>query len=152
MSSRDYLPTCKSHSYLLHLSSLIRRSVEELMKNLETLREEEHFTSIGLSEVGASTIRRVAAIAPIAVVENELSLFSLEQPVKDALEACTELGIAFTAYSPLGRGFLTQRYKSIDELPEKDIRRTFPRFQGKNFAKVSLHHNIPKGLTNGLEP
>lgn len=70
---------------------------------------------------------------PVAAVEVELSLFALEDEVKDVLAACEELGIALVAYSPLGRGFLAGRYKTPEDLKEGDMRRMQPRFQGESF-------------------
>lgn len=106
------------------------------MKNLVTLKDEGHFTGIGLSEVSASTLRRAHAVHPIAAVENELSLFNLTDDALEVVKACEELGIAYTAYSPLGRGLLTKKYLGLKEMPADDIRSRFPRFQGANFTKV----------------
>lgn len=109
---------------------------ETLMTNLATLQSEDLFGSVGLSEVTAATLRKAHAVHPVSLVENELSLFNLEPEALDVVNACDDLGIAFTAYSPLGRGMLVQRYRTIDDLPKDDNRRQFPRFQGENFAKV----------------
>jgi len=106
------------------------------MTNLATLQSEDLFGSVGLSEVTAATLRKAHAVHPVSLVENELSLFNLEPEALDVVNACDDLGIAFTAYSPLGRGMLVQRYRTIDDLPKDDNRRQFPRFQGENFAKV----------------
>jgi aryl-alcohol dehydrogenase-like predicted oxidoreductase len=106
------------------------------MANLATLQSEGLFGCVGLSEVTAATLRKAHAIHPVALVENELSLFNLEEEALDVVKACDELGIVYTAYSPLGRGMLVQRYKTFEELPPDDNRRKFPRFQGENFAKV----------------
>jgi pyridoxine 4-dehydrogenase len=88
---------------------------------------------ISLSEIAASALRRAHAVHPVTAVEVELSLFALEEEVKEVLEACDELGITLVAYSPLGRGFLAGRYKSPEDLGEGDMRRMQPRFQGENF-------------------
>ena len=89
---------------------------------------------LGLSEAAPATIRRAAAVHPIAALQTEYSLWSRD-PESELLDTCRELGIAFVAYSPLGRGFLTGRYRSIDDLAANDWRRNNPRFQGANFQK-----------------
>jgi aryl-alcohol dehydrogenase-like predicted oxidoreductase len=71
---------------------------------------------------------------PIAALQTEYSLWSRD-PEDEILPTCRELGVGFVAYSPLGRGFLTGRFKAIDDLPEDDYRRHSPRFQGDNFRK-----------------
>ena len=89
---------------------------------------------LGLSEAAPATIRRAARVHPIAALQTEYSLWSRE--VEDeVLPTVRELGIGFVAYSPLGRGFLTGQFKTIDDLPADDYRRHAPRFQGENFAK-----------------
>jgi aryl-alcohol dehydrogenase-like predicted oxidoreductase len=89
---------------------------------------------IGLSEAAPATIRRAHAVHPIAALQTEYSLWSRD-PEGELLDTCRELGIAFVAYSPLGRGFLTGRYRSIDDFAPDDWRRRNPRFQGENFQK-----------------
>jgi aryl-alcohol dehydrogenase-like predicted oxidoreductase len=89
---------------------------------------------LGLSEAAASTIRRAQAVHPIAALQSEYSLWTRD-PEDDVLPTCRALGISFVAYSPLGRGFLTGRFKSPEDLPADDWRRTNPRFQGDNFKK-----------------
>jgi aryl-alcohol dehydrogenase-like predicted oxidoreductase len=89
---------------------------------------------IGLSEAAPATIRRAQAVHPIAALQTEYSLWSRD-PEGELLDTCRELGIAFVAYSPLGRGFLTGRYRTIDDLDANDWRRNNPRFQGDNFQK-----------------
>ena len=89
---------------------------------------------LGLSEASAATIRRAHAVHPIAAVQSEYSLWSRD--VEDEIiPTCRELGIGFVPYSPLGRGFLTGRFKRPEDLPEDDARRRHPRFQGENFQK-----------------
>jgi aryl-alcohol dehydrogenase-like predicted oxidoreductase len=91
---------------------------------------------LGLSEAAAATIRRAHAVHPISALQSEYSLWSRE--VEDEiLPTVGELGIGFVAYSPLGRGFLTGRFRKPEDLPEGDRRRMFPRFQGEMFA-----HNL----------
>ena len=89
---------------------------------------------LGLSEAAPETIRRAHAVHPIAAVQTEYSLWTRE-PEGGVLDTCRSLGIGFVAYSPLGRGFLTGRFRSIDDLAPDDWRRNNPRFQGENFQK-----------------
>lgn len=89
---------------------------------------------IGLSEAAPETIRRAHAVHPITALQTEYSLWSRD-PEAELLATCDALGIAFVAYSPLGRGFLTARFQSIDDLAPDDWRRTNPRFQGENFTR-----------------
>ena len=89
---------------------------------------------LGLSEAGAETIRRAHAEHPISALQTEYSLWTRD-PEEEILATVRALGIGFVAYSPLGRGFLTGRYKTIDDLAPDDWRRNNPRFQGENFAK-----------------
>jgi aryl-alcohol dehydrogenase-like predicted oxidoreductase len=88
---------------------------------------------LGLSEAAPETIRRAHAVHPIAALQVEYSLWSRDP--EDTLPVLKELGIALVAYSPLGRGFLAGRFRSIEDLAPDDWRRTNPRFQGENFAK-----------------
>jgi aryl-alcohol dehydrogenase-like predicted oxidoreductase len=89
---------------------------------------------LGLSEAAPQTIRRAHEVHPIAALQTEYSLWSRD-PEREILGTCRELGIAFVAYSPLGRGFLTGRFKSPDDLAPDDWRRNNPRFQGENFRR-----------------
>jgi aryl-alcohol dehydrogenase-like predicted oxidoreductase len=89
---------------------------------------------IGLSEAAPDTIRRAHGVHPIAALQTEYSLWSRD-PDDGLLETTRSLGIGFVAYSPLGRGFLTGRFRSIDDLAPDDWRRSNPRFQGENFQK-----------------
>ncbi len=89
---------------------------------------------LGLSEAASATIRRAAKIHPIAALQTEYSLWSRE-PEDTLLPAIRELGIAFVAYSPLGRGFLTGAFQKLEDLAGDDHRRNAPRFQGENFDR-----------------
>ena len=89
---------------------------------------------IGLSEAAPATLRRAHAVHPIAALQTEYSLWSRD-PEDEVLPTCRALGIGFVAYSPLGRGFLTGRFQTFDDLPAGDFRRGSPRFQGTNFQK-----------------
>lgn len=89
---------------------------------------------LGLSEAAPATIRRAHAVHPISALQTEYSLWSRDAE-DEVLPTVRELGIGFVAYSPLGRGFLTGRIKSMDDLEPDDYRRRSPRLQGENFAK-----------------
>ncbi|HET7400366.1 MAG TPA: aldo/keto reductase [Usitatibacter sp.] len=89
---------------------------------------------LGLSEAAPATVRRAHAVHPIAALQTEYSLWSRD-PEDEILPAVRELGIGFVPYSPLGRGFLTGRIRSVDDLEPDDYRRNSPRFQGENFAR-----------------
>lgn len=89
---------------------------------------------LGLSEAAPATVRRAHAVHPIAALQTEYSLWSRD-PEQEILPTLRELGIGFVPYSPLGRGFLTGKIKSIDDLEPDDYRRNSPRFQGENFQK-----------------
>ncbi len=89
---------------------------------------------LGLSEAAAGTVRRAHAVHAISALQTEYSLWTRD--VEDEiLPTLRELGIGFVPYSPLGRGFLTGRLRTIGDLPPDDVRRNHPRFQGENFAK-----------------
>ena len=89
---------------------------------------------IGLSEASAATVRRAHAVHPITAVQTEYSLFTRD-PEGELLPTLREIGISLVAYSPLGRGFLGARFRSIDELAPNDWRRGNPRFQGEQFQR-----------------
>jgi aryl-alcohol dehydrogenase-like predicted oxidoreductase len=108
--------------------------IEETIGAMADLKKAGKIGGIGLSEPSAGTIRKAHRVHPITAVQSEYSLWSRD-PEDGVLQACSELGIGFVPYSPLGRGFLTGRYRSIDDLDAQDFRRFSPRFQGDNFAK-----------------
>ena len=89
---------------------------------------------LGLSEASPQTIRRAHAVHPITALQSEYSLWTRD-PEDEVLPTVRELGIGFVAYSPLGRGFLSGRIQSVDDLDADDFRRNNPRFQGENFGK-----------------
>jgi aryl-alcohol dehydrogenase-like predicted oxidoreductase len=89
---------------------------------------------LGLSEASGDSIRRAHKVHPIAALQTEYSLWSRD-PEDSLLSVTRELGIAFVAYSPLGRGFLTGQFKRFEDLAPDDYRRQSPRFQGENFQK-----------------
>jgi len=108
--------------------------IEETVGALAELVEEGKIRYIGLSEAGASTLRRAVKVHPIAALQTEYSLWTRD-PEAEILPTCRELGIGFVAYSPLGRGFLTGQFKKFEDLGADDYRRHSPRFQGENFQK-----------------
>jgi aryl-alcohol dehydrogenase-like predicted oxidoreductase len=108
--------------------------IEETVGAMSRLVEEGKVRFLGLSEAGAETIRRAHAVHPISALQSEYSLWSRD--IEDEIiPAVRELGIGLVAYSPLGRGFLTGAFKSLNDFAEDDFRRSSPRFQGENFAK-----------------
>src|SRR3954462_5652289 len=108
--------------------------IEDTVGAMADLVREGKVRFLGLSEAAPATIRRAQAVSPIAALQTEYSLWSRD-PEEEILSTLRELGIGFVPYSPLGRGFLTGRFKSADDLPPDDWRRNNPRFQGENFQK-----------------
>ncbi len=108
--------------------------IEEMVGALAELVKQGKIRHIGLSEVGPQTLRRAHAVHPITALQTEYSLWE-RGPEAEILPTLRELGIGFVAYSPLGRGFLTGKIKSIQDLDSTDFRRTFPRFLDENFAR-----------------
>ncbi len=109
-------------------------AIEETVGAMAELVQAGKVRHLGLSEAAPATLRRAYAVHPIAALQTEYSLWSRD-PEGELLATCRELGIGFVAYSPLGRGFLTGRFRSIDDLEPNDWRRQNPRFQGDNFQK-----------------
>jgi aryl-alcohol dehydrogenase-like predicted oxidoreductase len=108
--------------------------IEETVGAMAELVKEGKVRYIGLSEASPETLRRANKVHPITAVQTEYSLWTRD-PEDEVLPTCRELGIGFVAYSPLGRGFLTGRFKKSEDLPAGDYRRNSPRFQGENFQK-----------------
>ncbi|MGN6165111.1 MAG: aldo/keto reductase [Flavisolibacter sp.] len=108
--------------------------IEETVGTMAQLVKEGKIRAIGLSEVNAETLRKAHAVHPITALQSEYSLWTRD-PEDGVLQTCKELGIAFVAYSPLGRGFLTGQIKNFDDFEKDDYRRFSPRFQGENFNK-----------------
>jgi aryl-alcohol dehydrogenase-like predicted oxidoreductase len=110
--------------------------IEDTVGAMAQLVQEGKVRHLGLSEASAATIRRAHAVHPIAAVQSEYSLWTRDVE-EDVLATLRELGIALVAYSPLGRGFLSGRFSSPEDLEEGDFRRYGPRFSGEN-----LKHNL----------
>jgi aryl-alcohol dehydrogenase-like predicted oxidoreductase len=126
--------------------------IEETVGALAELVKEGKILHIGLSEASAETIRRGHAVHPITAVQTEYSMWTRDVEA-EILPTCRELGIGFVAYSPLGRGFLSGRFKSPEDLDEGDFRRHGPRFTGENLdANLKLAAKVSqiaerKGIT-----
>jgi aryl-alcohol dehydrogenase-like predicted oxidoreductase len=109
--------------------------VEETWGALSEIVAAGKVRHLGISEASAATIRRAHAVHPVTAVQTEWSLWTRDVEENGVLDTVRELGIGFVAYSPLGRGFLSGRFRSIDDLAPDDLRRNHPRFQGENFAR-----------------
>jgi aryl-alcohol dehydrogenase-like predicted oxidoreductase len=129
-----------------------RVPIEETVGAMGELVQQGKVRYIGLSEAASETIRRAHAVHPITALQTEYSLWSRD-PEREVLPTCRELGIGFVPYSPLGRGFLSGRFRSPDELDENDFRRSGPRFTGENLkANLRLAAKVAeiageKGIT-----
>lgn len=108
--------------------------IEETVGAMAELVNEGKVRHLGLSEASAKTIRRAVRVHRITALQSEYSLWTRD-PEDDVLSTCRELGIGVVPYSPLGRGFLSGRFKHFEDLPPGDYRRNSPRFQGENFDK-----------------
>lgn len=108
--------------------------IEETVGAMSRLIEEGKVRHLGLSEAAPATLRRAHSTHPISALQTEYSLWTRD-PEEQIIPLCKELGITFVAYSPLGRGFLTGRFQSVDDLAPEDVRRYHPRFQTENFAR-----------------
>ncbi|MEY9978186.1 aldo/keto reductase [Lysinibacillus sp. RC79] len=106
--------------------------IEETVGAMKELVEEGKVRHIGLSEVSSQTIKRAQKVHPIAALQTEYSIWTRDIE-EEILPLCRELNIAVVPYSPLGRGFLSGKIKSVDKFVENDFRRNAPRFQGGNF-------------------
>jgi len=108
--------------------------IEETVGAMKELVEAGKVRRLGLSEASPDTIRRAHAVHPITALQTEWSLWTRDAE-DTVLPAVRELGIGFVPYSPLGRGFLSGRLRSLDDLAPDDFRRSNPRFQGENFQR-----------------
>ncbi|MFF2198477.1 aldo/keto reductase [Streptomyces sp. NPDC058157] len=128
--------------------------IEETVGAMAELVQAGKVRHLGLSEAGAETIRRAHAVHPITALQSEWSLWTRDLEA-EAAPVCRELGIGIVPFSPLGRGFLTGRYQSVESLAETDIRRTQPRFADgnldRNLAIVAKLEELAaaKGVTAG---
>jgi aryl-alcohol dehydrogenase-like predicted oxidoreductase len=111
-----------------------RVPIEDSVGAMADLKRAGKIRAIGLSEVGAGTLRRAHAVHPIAAVQSEYSLWT-RNPEIAVLDECRKLGATFVAFSPLGRGFLAGALSAPADLVDGDIRRTMPRFQSPNFEE-----------------
>jgi len=120
--------------------------IEDTMDELVALLKEGKIRHIGLSEASPETIRRAHAVYPLTAVQIEWSLWSRDVE-EDIVPLCRELGIGIVAYSPIGRGFLSGKIKSVSDLPEGDWRRTYPRFTDEALARnVVLLETLEKKI------
>ncbi len=139
----------------LYYQHRVDRSVpiEETVGAMSQLVEAGKVRYIGLSEASPATLRRAHAVHPITALQTEYSLWTRD-PEAEILKTTRELGIGFVAYSPLGRGILSGRIRTLDDLAADDTRRRHPRFLGENFAKnielVNKVHEfaVKKGVTS----
>jgi aryl-alcohol dehydrogenase-like predicted oxidoreductase len=126
--------------------------IEETVGAMAELVAQGKVRDIGLSEAAPETIRRAHAVHPITAVQTEYSMWTRD-PEDEVLPTCRELGIGFVPYSPLGRGFLSGRFKSPEDLDQNDFRRHGPRFTGANLdANLKLAAKVAeiaeeKGIT-----
>jgi aryl-alcohol dehydrogenase-like predicted oxidoreductase len=140
----DYVRTCCDASLKrlgvdhidLYYQHRVDRTVpiEETVGAMADLVKAGKVRFLGLSEASPATIRRAHAVHPISALQTEYSLWTRD-PEDEILPTVRELGITFVAYSPLGRGFLTARFRTLEDIPAGDYRRNAPRFQGENFQK-----------------
>ncbi len=127
--------------------------IEETVGAMAELVQQGKILHIGLSEAAPETLRRAQAVHPITALQTEYSLWTRE-PEAEIIPTCRELGIGFVPYSPLGRGFLSGRFKSPDELDAGDFRRHGPRFTGENLeANLRLAGKVEQiAGTKGITP
>ncbi|MEE4180330.1 aldo/keto reductase [Pseudomonas viridiflava] len=109
--------------------------IEETIGAMAELVKAGKVRHIGICEASAETIERAHRVHPLAAVQSEYSLWSRDPEQDDVLATCRRLGIAFVAYSPLGRGFLTGELRTPEDFAPDDYRRFSPRFQGENFNR-----------------
>lgn len=119
--------------YYLHRLDM-QVPIEETVGAMADLVRQGKVKTLGLSEVSAATLRRAHAVHPIAALQTEYSLWT-RNPEIAALQSCRELGVAFVAFSPVGRGFLAGGLADVSTLDAKDIRRSMPRFSPENYAR-----------------
>lgn len=127
--------------------------IAETMGTLADLVEEGKIAHVGLCEVAAPTLAKAHAVYPVTALQTEYSLWTRDVEA-EILPKARELGVGLVAYSPLGRGFLTGRITSADDLVEGDFRRSNPRFQGENLAhNLALLKRVHQvGARHGVTP
>jgi aryl-alcohol dehydrogenase-like predicted oxidoreductase len=127
--------------------------IEETVGAMAELVAEGKVRHLGLSEASVDTIRRAAAVHTIAALQSEWSLWSRDIE-EDIVPTCRELGIGIVPFSPLGRGFLTGRIGSVDDLAERDMRRNHPRFSGDAFTANRSEVDVVAGIAaaHGVAP
>lgn len=127
--------------------------IEETVGAMSRLVEEGKVRYLGLSEAAPATIERAHRVHPITALQTEYSLWTRD-PEPEVLPTCRRLSIAFVAYSPLGRGFLTGAFEKPEDLEPGDTRRVSPRFQGENFTRnLELVKNVKRAAAAaGLTP
>lgn len=113
----------------------VKVPIEDTWGAMKALVESGKVRHLGISEAAPATIRKANAVHPITAVQSELSLWSRDVEDNGVLTTVRELGIGFVAYSPLGRGFLSGKFRTVEDLEPGDSRRGHPRFQGENFKK-----------------
>lgn len=144
----DYIDLYYVHRYDVSMP------IEEVIGGLVPLVEEGKIRAIGLSEVSPDLLRRASSVHPIAALQTEYSLFARDVE-REILPTCRELGTAFLAYSPLGRGILAGKIRSIDDLEPDDLRRQAPMYSPQNLPRnlklIDQLHAIaaPRGATAG---
>jgi aryl-alcohol dehydrogenase-like predicted oxidoreductase len=109
--------------------------IEETVGAMAELVQQGKVRHIGLSEAAPETIRRAHAVHPITAVQTEYSLWTRDPETNGVLDTCSELNVGFVPYSPLGRGFLSGRFSSPDEIDDNDFRKRNPRFAGDAFEQ-----------------
>ena len=119
--------------------------IEDTVGAMARLKAQGKIRHLGISEAGASTIRRAHKVHPMAALQTEYSLWTRDVE-QETLPLCNELGIGFVAYAPLGRGFLTGVVPSGDALPQNDRRRDMPRYQAANAQHNQRLVEVLKGL------
>lgn len=123
--------------------------VEETWGELSRLVTEGKVRYLGISEAAVDTVRRAHAVHPVAAVQSELSIWTRDY-LDDVVPLCEQIGAKFVAYSPLGRGFLTGRFGSLNDFAEGDWRRSNPRFVGENFDKNKTIVDLVKQIAERL--
>ncbi|KZV63970.1 Aldo/keto reductase [Peniophora sp. CONT] len=131
--------------YYLHRADR-RTPIEHTVGAMAELVKEGKVKQLGISGVTVNTLRRAHAVHPIAALQIEYSPFNLDAERNGLIDACRELGIAVVAYSPLGRGLLTGRYRSPDDFDADDGRRRFPQFSHENFPKILAVVDVIKAI------